>query len=199
MGREEWDRRYAGSELLWTGKPNRFLIAEAGDLPPGRALDLACGEGRNAIWLAEQGWQVTGVDFSEVALEKARRLAEARGVDAEWVAADLLEYRPERRGYDLVIAFYLQVSDPQRRQILRAAGDAVAAGGTLLVVAHDSRNLEQGHGGPQDPSVLYTAEDVARDLDGTGLQIERAELVRRPVETPDGERTALDALVRARR
>jgi 2-polyprenyl-3-methyl-5-hydroxy-6-metoxy-1,4-benzoquinol methylase len=199
MGREEWDRRYAGSELLWTGKPNRFLVAEAGDLPPGRALDLACGEGRNAIWLAEQGWQVTGVDFSGVALEKARKLAAARGVEAEWVAADLLEYRPERRGYDLVIAFYLQVSDPQRRQILRAAGDAVAAGGALLVVAHDSRNLEQGHGGPQDPSVLYTAEDVARDLDGTGLQIERAELVRRPVETPDGERTALDALARARR
>jgi SAM-dependent methyltransferase len=199
MGREEWDRRYAGSELLWTGKPNRFLVAEAGDLPPGRALDLACGEGRNAIWLADQGWQVTGVDFSGVALEKARRLAAARGIEAEWVAADLLEYRPERRGYDLVIAFYLQVSDPQRRQILRAAGDAVAAGGTLLVVAHDSRNLEQGHGGPRDPSVLYTTEDVAGDLDGSGLEIDRAELVRRPVETPDGERTALDALARARR
>jgi hypothetical protein len=134
-----------------------------------------------------------------VALEKARRLAEARGVEAEWAAADLLDYRPAHRRYNLVIALYLQVSPPHRRQIFRSAGDAVAARGTLLVVAHDSRNLEQGHGGPQDASVLYTAEDVTGDLDGTGLEIERAELVRRPVETPDGERTALDALVRARR
>jgi 2-polyprenyl-3-methyl-5-hydroxy-6-metoxy-1,4-benzoquinol methylase len=199
MGPEEWNRRYADRELLWTAQPNRFLVAEARDLPPGRALDLACGEGRNAVWLAEQGWQVTGVDFSEVALEKARRLAEARGVEAEWVAADLLDYRPAHRGYDLAITLYLQVTPPQRRQILRGAVEAVAALGTLLVVAHDSRNLEQGHGGPQDASVLYTAEDVAGDLDGTGVVIERAELARRPVETPNGERTALDALVRARR
>ena len=76
MGREEWNRRYAGSELVWTAQPNRFLVAEAGDLPPGRALDLACGEGRNAVWLAERGWQVTGVDFSDIG---AREGARARG------------------------------------------------------------------------------------------------------------------------
>ena len=84
-------------ELLWTAQPNRFLVAKSSDLSPGRALDVACGEGRNAVWLAEQGWQVTGVDFSEVALEKARRLAELRGVEAEWVQADLLDYRPAPR------------------------------------------------------------------------------------------------------
>jgi SAM-dependent methyltransferase len=199
VDREEWNRRYAGSELVWTARPNRFLVAEAGDLPPGRALDLACGEGRNAVWLAEQGWQVTGVDFSGVALEKARELAAARGVEAAWVEADLLAYRPERRGYDLVLLFYLQLPAPQRGLILRAAADAVATGGTLLLVAHDSSNLEHGHGGPGDPAVLYTAADVVADLDGSGLEIDRAELVERPVATADGERTALDALVRARR
>jgi SAM-dependent methyltransferase len=199
MGSADWDRRYAGRELLWTATPNRFLVAEAADLPPGRALDLATGEGRNAVWLAEQGWQVTGVDFSRVALAKAEQLAGGRGVDAQWVHADLRDYRPEPGGFDLVIAFYLQVPQEERRRILRAAAEAVAPGGTLLVVAHDRSNLEHGHGGPDDPSVLYAAEDVVRDLEGSGLEIGRAEVVLRPVETPDGERQALDVLVRASR
>ena len=199
MDREEWNRRYGGSDLLWTARPNRFLVAEVADLEPGRALDIACGEGRNAVWLAEQGWRVTGVDFSDVALEKASRLAEARAVAPEWLQADLLDFRAEPRAFELVIVFYLQLSGTPRRTILRAAADAVAPGGTLLLVAHDSSNLEHGHGGPQDPAALYTAGDIVADLDGTGLEIERAELVKRPVETPAGERTALDALVRARR
>jgi SAM-dependent methyltransferase len=191
----EWDRRYGGRELLWTGEPNRFLVAETAALRPGSALDLACGEGRNAVWLAEQGWRVTGVDFSEVALEKARGLADARGVDAGWVAADLLDYRPEKHAFDLVILFYLQVPAAERRAVVRAAAEAVAPGGIFLLVAHDRANLERGYGGPQEPAVLYTAEDVVADLDG--LRVERAERVERPVQTPDGERVALDALVRA--
>jgi len=199
MDKEEWNRRYSGSDLLWTARPNRFLVAEVAGLAPGRALDVACGEGRNAVWLAEQGWRVTGVDFSGVALEKASRLAEARAVAPEWLQADLLDFQAEARTFELVIVFYLQLSGTPRRTILRAAADAVAPGGTLLLVAHESSNLEHGHGGPQDPSALYTADDVVADLDGTGLEIERAELVKRPVETPAGERTALDALVRARR
>ena len=195
MDREDWDRRYAGRELLWTGEPNRFLVAETAGLRPGRALDIACGEGRNAVWLAEQGWQATGVDFSEVALAKARQLADVRGVQTDWVAADLVDYRPEPYAFDLVIVFYLQVSAAQRHAIVRAAAEAVARGGTFLLVAHDSSNLEQGHGGPQEPEVLYTAEDVVADLDG--LQVERAARIERPVQTPEGERVALDALVRA--
>ena len=199
MGAEDWNRRYAGSELLWTAQPNRFLVAEAAGLPPGRALDLACGEGRNAVWLAEQGWQVTGVDFSDVAIRKAEQLAEARGITVAWAQADLLGYRPKRHGFDLVILFYLQLPEASRGPILRAAAEAVAPGGTLLLVAHDRSNLEDGHGGPSDPAVLYTAADVEGDLAGSGLRIEKAEVVRRPVETPAGERIALDALVRARR
>jgi len=197
MGREAWNRRYAGSELIWTAQPNRFLVAETAGLPPGRALDVACGEGRNGVWLAEQGWRATGIDFSDVALAKARQLAEARGVEAEWVQGDVVAHRPQERAYDLVIVFYLQLPEAGRRQALRAAAGAVAAGGTLLVVAHDSSNAERGHGGPQDPAVLYSAADVAADLDGAGLEVERAEVVERPLQTPDGERTALDALFRA--
>ena len=172
-------------------------MQEVDGLAPGRALDLACGEGRNAVWLAERGWQVIGVDFSRVGLEKARRLGEARDVHAEWVAANLLDYRPTPRASQLVIVFYLQVPASDRTPILRNAAGAVAPGGTFLLVGHDASNPADGYGGPQIPSVLYTAQDVAGDLEGTGLRIGRAERVERPVHTSQGERIALDALVRA--
>ena len=199
MDSASWDRRYEGRELVWTAEPNRFLVAETEALAPGRAIDLACGEGRNAIWLAERGWQAVGADFSEVGLQKARELANQRGVNVEWVAANLLDYRPDPRAFDLVLVFYLQVPAAERRPILRAAAEAVAPGGTFLLVAHDSTNLQHGHGGPQDPAVLYTPDDVVDDLAGAGLSVERADRVERPVHTPDGERIALDALLRARR
>jgi SAM-dependent methyltransferase len=121
MDSADWDRRYAGRELLWSSEPNRFLVQQAESLTPARALDLACGEGRNAMWLAQRGWQVTGVDFSAVGIEKARQLEDARGVHVEWVTADLLDYRPEPQGFDLVIVFYLQLPAEQRTPILRAA------------------------------------------------------------------------------
>lgn len=197
MDAEDWDSRYEGTELLWSAQPNRFLVAEAQTLPAGRALDLACGEGRNAVWLAELGWRVTGVDFSPVAIGKAGQLAEARGVAGEFEVADLLAYVPAQQAFDLVIVFYLQVLASVRSTIVRRAAAAVAPGGTFLLVAHDRSNLEEGYGGPRDPHVLYTPQDVVTDLDG--LEIERAERVLRSVETPDGERVAIDALVRARR
>lgn len=199
MDKAQWDQRYAGQELVWTGQANRFLVAETELLPPGRALDLACGEGRNAVWLAERGWEVTGVDFSTAGLQKAARLAAERGVRATWMRADLLDYRPQAQVFELVLVFYLQVPASQRTPILRRAADAVAPGGLFLLVGHDSSNIVHGHGGPQDPAVLYSAGDVAEDLEGSGLTIERAETVERPVDTPNGQRIALDALVRASR
>lgn len=199
MDSHGWDQRYVGRELVWTSEPNRFLVQAVEGLAPGRALDLACGEGRNAIWLAQRGWQATGVDFSKVGLEKARRLEDARGVHPEWIVADLLDYRPEPGTFQLVIVFYLQVPAAERTSILKTAATAVAPGGTFLLVGHDASNIAQGYGGPQDPTVLYTAEDVIRDLKETGLRIERAERVQRPVKTPEGERVALDALLRASR
>ena len=199
MRSEDWDRRYAGRELLWTAEPNRFLVAETEGLEPGRALDLACGEGRNAVWLAEQGWRVTGVDFSGVALGKAGELARARGVEVELVESDLTAWEPERGAFDLVVVLYLQLPAAERAPVLRKAAAAVAPGGHLLVVAHDSSNLEHGWGGPQDPAVLYTAADVTAAIQPESLEAERAGVVERPVETEEGERVALDLLVRARR
>ncbi len=196
MNRDDWNCRYEGEGLLWTPRPNRFLVAETAALAPGRALDIACGEGRNAVWLAEQGWQATGVDFSEVALEKARLLAEQRKVQAEWIRADLFEYEPPPGAFELVIVLYLQIPPERLRPILARVAKAIAPDGTFLLVAHDSSNLTHGYGGPRDPATLYTAEDVLPAL--VGLEIERAEPVVRTVETDEGVREAIDALVRAR-
>ena len=195
MDRDDWDTRYSGEELLWKADPNRFLVREAADLAPGRALDVACGEGRNALWLASLGWRVTGVDFSDVALAKARRVSDERGLDVDWVSADLAEWAPADGAFDLVIVFYLQLPAAQRSRVYARMAAGLDRGGTMLVVGHDSENLAHGYGGPQDPRFLFSAEDVAGDLDG--LEIVRAEQVRRPVDTDQGPRTALDALVRA--
>jgi 2-polyprenyl-3-methyl-5-hydroxy-6-metoxy-1,4-benzoquinol methylase len=195
MDAEEWDRRYEASELVWTAGPNQFVAEQLADLPPGRALDLAAGEGRNAIWLAEQGWRVTAVDFSRVALDKGARLAAQRGVELDWVVADVLRYQPEAGGYDLVLLSYLQLPADQMATVLHTSAGALAPGGTLLVVGHDLINLTEGVGGPQDPDVLYTPETVCAQL--PGLRITRAERVRRQVRTADGERSAVDALVLA--
>jgi SAM-dependent methyltransferase len=197
MEREDWNRKHGEGALLFGAEPNRFLVAEVAELSPGRALDLACGSGRNAVWLAARGWQVTGVDFSDVALGQARALAAEREVEVEWLEGDLLEWEPADRAYDLVVVLYLQVPAAERRRILARAAAAVAPGGTLLVVGHDLENLNGGHGGPKDPRVLFTADEVATDLDG--LEIEKAERVLRPVETEEGEVQAIDALVRATR
>lgn len=195
FAREDWNARYAQKELLWTAEPNRLFAAEVADLRPGRALDVACGEGRNAVWLAERGWEVTAVDFSDVALAKAAELARARGVEVEWVPADVLEYAPQQAAFDLVAVLYLQLPADQFARAVRLAATAVARGGTLIVLGHDTTNLEHGHGGPRDASVLFTPADVVAGLEG--LVVERAETVERTVALDDGEAIAIDAFVRA--
>jgi SAM-dependent methyltransferase len=192
---EEWDRRYAGTELVWTAEPNRFVVAELRDLAPGRALDLGSGEGRNAVWLAARGWQVTAVDFSAAGLDKGRRLAAARGTAVDWVQADLRDYQPEAGAFQLVLVAYLQLRAAELDGVLRRAVTALAPAGTLLVVGHDVTNLAEGTGGPPDPAVLYTPESVTRSL--SGLTVLRADRVRRPVPADGGDREAVDTLVRA--
>lgn len=144
MDREAWNQRYADADLVWSAEANRFLVEEVADLPPGRALDLGAGEGRNAIWLAERGWRVTAVDFSDIGLQKARRLAEARGVEVDWTEADLRSYQPAQSAFDLVVLVYIHLPSEERRALVRRAADAVAAGGTLLVLGHDRSNIEEG-------------------------------------------------------
>lgn len=195
MTSRDWDERYAERELLWTAQPNRFLVDETSGLRPGRALDLGCGEGRSAVWLAGRGWTVTGVDFSPVGIEKARDLAEQAGVEVEWVVADVTGWEPEDT-YDLVVIFYLHVPPDQLSAVLGRARRALAPGGTALIVGHALRNLTDGVGGPPSPEVLYTASAISEALEG--LAIERAGEVERAVETNGVNRPAIDVLVRAR-
>jgi SAM-dependent methyltransferase len=195
MDQTAWDERYAGPELVWGSGPNCFVAEELAALPPGRAIDLGTGEGRNAIWLAERGFTVTAVDFSRVGLARAAGLAAGRGVSVDWVHADLLGYQPTPDGYDLVLIAYIQLPADRLTALARTAGAALAPGGTLLAVGHDRDNLTRGHAGPKDLSVLWTPQVVTAGL--TGLTVQQAEQVNRTVTTPDGERTAIDTLVRA--
>ena len=187
-----WDQRHAAQQPIESTEPDSTLVDEIGSLRPGRALDLGAGDGRNAIWLAERGWKVTAVDFSQVALERGRSRAEAGGVTVDWQLADLLEWSPEARAYDLVTLFFIHLPGTERRGVYARAADAVAPGGTLLLVAHDRANLADGVGGPQDPDVLVSPGEVAAEL--PGFRIDRAETMRRPA--PDG-RGPIDAIVRA--
>jgi SAM-dependent methyltransferase len=196
MRASEWDERYRASELVWGGAPNRWVEQEVSGLPAGAALDLACGEGRNAIWLARRGWQVVALDFSAVAIEKARTLEERelQRPGVAWTVADATTFVAAEK-VDLALLCYLQLPAAERRLAVRHAAAALAPGGVLLVIGHDSRNLTDGTGGPQDPAVLFTAGDVAADVEGLGLVVEKADEVLRPVE--GAPRPAIDALLRA--
>ncbi len=195
MEAAEWDQRYSAQDLVWSVEPNRFVEAETASTPAGRALDVAAGEGRNSIWLAGQGWRVTAVDFSQVGLEKGRRLAEKAGVAEriEWVTADLRTWNPEPGAYDLVMVAYLQLPEDSLRPVLEHMATGLAPGAKMLVVGHDRANLEAGVGGPQDPAVLHTPDGLRSILAGAGLDHIRSATVERP--TPAG--TALDTLATA--
>lgn len=197
MEAADWDARYDTDELVWSAEPNQFVAAHLAELDPGRALDLAAGEGRNSVWLAGRGWDVTAVEFSPVALQKTRRRAAENGVDLTTVSADLREWRPEPASADLVLIAYLQLPHEQERAVVGAAAAAVAPGGTFFLVAHDRSNIELGYGGPQDPNVLPDVDLVVGALDG--FDVTTAEVAERTVSTDDGPRTALDTLVVARR
>ncbi|WP_372728676.1 cyclopropane-fatty-acyl-phospholipid synthase family protein [Nocardioides sp.] len=200
MDVESWDTRYAATDLVWSAAPNQFVADGLADLPPGRALDLAAGEGRNAIWLAGRGWDVTALDFSKVALDKGRAVAEAQGLGdpITWLQADATTWRADS-SYDLVVVAYLQLPPDQRRAAHRHAFAALEVGGTFFLVAHDSTNLVEGTGGPQDPMVLMEADDVLSDLGGSTFDVIRAERIARVVESGhhgEPDRTAYDCLVR---
>lgn len=194
MRSEDWDAKFAASEFLFTDRPNQTLAVEVEALPPGRALDLGAGQGRNAVWLAERGWRVTAVDFSPVGLRRGEQLARAKGVEVEFVLADVREWRP-RETFDLVVVAYLQLPAAELRAVLATATTALATGGTLLIIGHDRDNLVRGHGGPQDSDVLYTIDEVTAALDG--LRIEKAEQIDRVVDSDIGPLKTVDTLVRA--
>jgi SAM-dependent methyltransferase len=194
---EDWDRRWEGKALHVHGEPSAIVTEALEPVEPGTALDLGCGSGRHAVWLAERGWQVTAVDFSEEALRQALAHARAGGVDVQWVRGDVLDYQPPG-SYQLVLIAYVHLPPNERRALLERAGRAVAPGGVFLLVGHDSTNVGTGAPGPTNPTLLYAPQDIVSEL--RGLEVERAERVRRRVELEDGRRVeAIDALVQARR
>jgi len=198
MDAQAWNERYAGAEPVWSLTPNVFVEHELAGVPPGTAVDLAAGEGRNAIWLARQGWLVTAVDFAEAGLDRGRALAGDTALT--WVCADATTWvAPEP--VDLVLVAYLQLPPAERRAAVDRAWRSLVPGGTLLWIAHDSTNLTEGTGGPQDADVLMTAQDILADLDAAAATYEvvRAERVARTVGDGHGEeeqRTAWDCLAR---
>lgn len=193
MRSSDWDAKFAASPALFTDRPNATVVAEVAGLRHGAALDLAAGQGRNAVWLAERGWTVTAVDFSPVGLGNAETLAADRGVRLDTVLADVTAWRPPPGGFDLVVVAYLHLPREQLASVLAAAGRAVAPGGTFLLVGHDRDNIAHGYGGPQIPDVLYTVDEVCAALDG--LALTRAEQVRRMVDTEIGPLAAIDTVV----
>jgi SAM-dependent methyltransferase len=198
---EFWEERYRSHPAVWSRQPNAQLVAEAADLPPGRALDAGCGEGADAIWLAGRGWQVTAVDFATAALRKAADHAAAAGVAdrIEWRHADLTAWTPADAAYDLVSAQFVHLPQAPERLFARLS-EAVAPGGTLLVVGHHPSDLETGAHRAAGPERFFAADDVAAMLDPARWRIEVAEARPRLSKPHEGDDiTVHDAVLRAQR
>ena len=193
-----WDDRYAANELVWSAGPNALFADLVRDLEPGRALDVACGEGRNGLWLAELGWQVTGVDFSSVAISKATKIAKHRGLEIDWLTHNIATDGVDFELFDLVAVMFLHTDFVERENWMRRVVSAVKPGGVFVYIGHDPQNIESGVGGPQNLRYLPSADDVSEYLDG--FRVLRAESVTRVVERESGhggahEDAALDTLV----
>lgn len=191
MDASGWNQRYGSADRVWSAGPNLYVADRLGPVEPGTGLDLACGEGRNAIWLAGRGWKMTGVDFSEVAIERARSSSD----DVDFVLDDVRTWEPAGR-FGLVLIAYLHLEPEEMEGVVRQAAGWLEPGGEIFMIGHDRSNLDDGHGGPQVPEVLWSVGALTGWLDGL-VQVE-AQVVRRPVHSDDGLVYARDTLVRAR-
>ncbi len=205
---EFWDDRYRSADRLWSGRPNAQLVAQASELTPGDALDVGCGEGADAIWLAARGWRVTAVDVSAVALDRGARAAEARGLEGRicWQRQDLLTWDPAPARFDLVSAQYMYLPAPAFEEMQVRLTAAVRPGGTLLLVGHDADHLRAN--GATVAEMAWSARQLSRALDAADWEILVAEEVERPAADADGPHQAdnhqadnhqADTVLRARR
>lgn len=190
MRAEDWDARYL-ARRQWSDGPNALVAELVGDLPAGRAVDLAAGEGRHALWLAARGWDVTAVDFSAVGLE--RGMAQAGAERVHWVTADVLAWPGPPSPVDLVLVAYLHLPTAEITSLLTRAAGWLRPGGRFLLLGHDVENLTRGVGGPQEPGILHSAERLAPVA--ALLEVDRLAPVQRG--TPEG--IAVDTLLWGRR
>jgi 2-polyprenyl-3-methyl-5-hydroxy-6-metoxy-1,4-benzoquinol methylase len=201
---QSFEEMYRATDALWSGRPNTQLVAEAAGLAPGRALDVGCGEGADAVWLAARGWQVTAVDFAATALQRAAAGAATAGEEVaariEWVRADVTQWTPEPGSFDLVSAQYMHLPTEQRRALFARLADAVRPGGQLLLVGHDFSDIAAGAHRPEEPDRFFTAAEVADSLALTAWEVLVAEARPRPAHQHEGEHIEVhDAVVRALR
>ncbi len=198
----EWNARYGEGEQIWSGEPNSLLVRELSDVAPARIVDVGCGEGADAIWLARRGWQVVAVDVSGVAIERARKNeasqpAPREGLPVDWRLGAFEHLPIDECGFDVVSAFYPSLIKSDGTALARLLG-AVGPGGTLLFVHHAhvdrERALERGY----DPADYLSDTDVAAAL-GRGWRIEAHDVVERDVRGGAGAHHRHDVLLRARR
>lgn len=177
IGDGDWNRRYESAEQVWSGQPNGALVSAVGDKAPGRALDVGCGEGADAIWLAQHGWDVLALDVSAVALQRAQRAAAKARAAVEFLHAGLLEAVLPVNGFDLISVQYPALSRTPDKEAERALLGAVAPGGMLLVVHHADVDMERAKAHGFDPGSYVSHEDLIATL-GSEWHIQIAE--RRP-------------------
>lgn len=207
MDQAFWDERYSSRPTLWSGKPNLHLVSETAELVPGAhgtAMDVGCGEGADAIWLASRGWHVTAVDLSVVALARGAANAANAGDEIagriEWHHLDLTATAPEPVAYDLVSAQYMHLPPREREALLRGLAAAVRPGGTLLVVGHHPSDLDTTMRRPHDHGLFFTGQDVVDLLPPADWEIVVDAVPGRAAEDPDGNPVTIhDTVLRARR
>jgi len=204
MDEASWDERYRLAGGLWSGHPNPQLVREAADLAPGVALDVACGEGADAIWLAQHGWRVTAVDFSRVALDRgaarAADLGDAVAGRITWLHADLTEWEPPASAYDLVSAQFVHLPKDRRESLYHRLAAAVMLHGALLVVGHALSDLGTSVGRPTAPDHYFAASDITSWLPAAQWTTIVDEERPRGVDGPDGEPVLVhDCVLRVQR
>ena len=197
--REYWDERYSTSERIWSGRPNQRLVEEVADLPPGTAMDVGCGEGADAVWLAGQGWTVTGVDVSGVALERAEHHAAEAGVGerTSWLRADVFAGDPLPGGVDLVTAAFVHVPPDVFDAVYGALAAAVAPGGSLLVLAHHPDDVHTGLRNTDLSHLLFAPDAVTRLLPADLWDVVTADVRTREHVTDEETFEVSDTVVRA--
>lgn len=200
MDSKYWNDKYqATDDLLYTDVPNRFVVEYCQDLPAGTMIDLAGGEGRNAVWFAERGWQAENIDFAKAALTKFLKLAEKRGVSQECFAVlgEATTFESVLTPVDLGVIGYLQVDNQTLATAIKRLTQNIKKGGTLFGVWHARENLNGGYGGPQDPAVLPNVEELKAIVAKLPLDLVACELRDGQVQTKDGLKPSVTVILKA--